>query len=126
MKVLLDTCALLALARGELPRTAAKALRQAPEACVSSVSAWEVAIKCAAQRLRLTLSPLSWFERLMERHDLVEIPLDYRLACAAAELPPVHKDPFDRLLVALAQSRSLTLLTNDRFIVRYPNLQTLW
>ena len=62
MNVLLDTCALLALAQGELPKGAAAALRSAPEASVSVVSAWEVAIKVASGKLRLSAPPIDWIQ----------------------------------------------------------------
>ena len=126
MNVLLDTCALLALARGDLPHEAFKALRTAPEAWVSAVSPWEVAIKAAAGKLQLHEPPLIWFLGLAERHDLREIPLDARIACAAAALPPVHRDPFDRVLVALAQANSLTILTSDENITKYHSVKTSW
>lgn len=126
MNVLLDTCALLALARGELPDAAAKALRTAAEAHVSTVGPWEVAIKVAGGRLRLTEPPFQWFVGLAERYDLREVPLDAATACAAAALPPIHRDPFDRILVALAQAQALTILTADEHIARYPGIKTLW
>ena len=126
MNVLLDTCALLALARGELPDGAAKALRTATEAHVSTVGPWEVAIKVAGGRLRLTEPPFQWFVGLAERYDLREVPLDAATACAAAALPPIHRDPFDRILVALAQTQALTILTSDEHIARYPGIKTLW
>jgi len=126
MNVLLDTCALLALARGELPDEASTALRTAPEAWVSAVSPWEVAIKAAARKLRLAEPPLAWFLGLAERYGLREIPLDARTACAAAALPPIHRDPFDRVLVALAQANTLTVLTSDENIPKYPAVRTSW
>jgi PIN domain nuclease of toxin-antitoxin system len=126
MNVLLDTCALLALARGELPEAAATALRTAPEAWVSAVTPWEVAIKAAAGKLRLMEPPLLWFLGLAERYDLREIPLDARMTCAAAGLPFIHRDPFDRVLAALAQAHALTVLTSDENIARYPAVKTLW
>jgi PIN domain nuclease of toxin-antitoxin system len=126
MNVLLDTCALLALARGELPDAAAQALRTAPEASVSVVSAWEVAIKAASGRLRLAVPPRRWFLGLLERYDLRELELDSRIACAAAALPPVHRDPFDRAIVALADAHALTVLTSDENIPKYPGVTTLW
>jgi PIN domain nuclease of toxin-antitoxin system len=46
-----------------------------------------------------------------------------RVACAA--LPPVHRDPFDRVLVALAQAHALTTLTSDENIQKYPRVKTL-
>jgi PIN domain nuclease of toxin-antitoxin system len=126
MNVLMDTCALLALASGELPRGAAAALRRAPEAYVSVVSPWEVAIKVAGGRLRLKEPPVRWFRGLVERYDLREVPLDAGIACAAAALPPVHRDPFDRVIVALAQAHGFTVLTSDDDIRKYPGVTTVW
>ena len=126
MNVLLDTCALLALARGELSDGAAAALRTAPEAWVSVVSPWEVTIKVAAGKLRLSEPPLLWFLGLAERYGLREIQLDARIACSAAALPFIHRDPFDRVLAALAQAHALTVLTSDENIPRYPGVKTLW
>ena len=126
MNVLLDTCALLALARGQLPEGAAAALRSAPEASVSVVSAWEVAIKAAGGKLQLREPPVQWFLGVVERYDLRELPLDARVACAAAALPLVHRDPFDRVIVALAQAHSLTVLTSDKHISKYRGVKTLW
>jgi PIN domain nuclease of toxin-antitoxin system len=126
VNVLLDTCALLALAGGELPDRPAAALREAPEAYVSVVSAWEVALKVAGGKLRLLEPPVHWFLGLVERYDLREVPLDAGLACAAAALPQRHRDPFDRVIVALAQAHGLTVLTSDENIRQYAGVKTLW
>jgi PIN domain nuclease of toxin-antitoxin system len=126
MNVLLDTCALLALARGDLPKVAAAALRTAVEANVSVVSPWEVAIKAAAGKLHVGEPPAQWFSGLVERYELREVPLDAHVACAAAALPAIHRDPFDRVLVALAQANMLTILTSDQDIPKYPGVKTLW
>lgn len=125
MNVLLDTCALLALATGDLPKRAATALRAAPEASVCAISAWEVAIKVAGGKLRLQEPPAEWFIGLSEHYGLREIALDARLACAAAALPPLHRDPFDRVLVALAQASALTVITSDQNVPKY-GVKTLW
>lgn len=126
VNVLLDTCALLALAGGDLPDGAARALRSAPEAYVSVVGPWEVAIKVAAGKIRLKEPPVRWFHGLVERYDLRELPLDASIACAAAALPFLHRDPFDRVIVALAQAQGFTVLTSDENIARYPGIRTLW
>ncbi len=52
--------------------------------------------------------------------DLREVPLDACVACAAAALPAVHRDPFDRVLVPLALAQALTVLTSDENIPSYP------
>lgn len=126
MNVLLDTCALLALADGHLPGGAAGALRKAREALVSVVSPWEVAIKAAGGKLRLMEPPVQWFLGLAERYELREVPLDAGIACAAAALPLLHRDPFDRVIVALAQAHGLTVLTSDENIRKYAGVKTLW
>ena len=126
MNVLLDTCALLALARGELPPSATAALRKAPEAWVSAVTPWEVAIKAASGKLQLTEAPYLWFLGLAERYGLREMPLDSRIACAAADLPAIHRDPFDRIIVTLAQTHTFTILTSDENIPKYSGIKTLW
>ena len=126
MNVLLDACALLALAQGDLPPRAASALRTAAEANVSAVTVWEVAIKVAAGKLRLAEPPIQWFQGLAERYVLRELPLDAGAACAAAGLPLIHRDPFDRLLVAVAHAHALTVLTSVENIAKYPGVKTLW
>lgn len=126
MNVLLDTCALLDLAGGNLPKAVAAALRKAPEAYVSVVTPWEVAIKVAGGKLRLKEPPLGWFLGLLERYDLRELPLDAGVAYRAAALPLLHRDPFDRVIVALAQAYGVTVLTSDENIRRYPGVTTLW
>src|ERR1041385_8824706 len=119
MNVLLDTCALLALSRGALPQAAAAALRTAPEAWVSAVTVWEVAIKAASGKLLLAEPVARWFHALSARHRLRELALDAATACAAADLPLLHRDPFDRVLVSIAQTHTLTILTCDQVIPKY-------
>jgi PIN domain nuclease of toxin-antitoxin system len=126
VNVLLDTCALLALARAELPPGATAALRAAADVHVCVVSPWEVAIKVARGKLRLQEPPRRWFDILVERYHLRELTLDVNTACAAAALPPVHRDPFDRVIVALAQANALTILTSDEHIATYPGVKTIW
>jgi PIN domain nuclease of toxin-antitoxin system len=63
---------------------------------------------------------------LAERYDLREVPLDASIACAAAALPPLHRDPFDRVIVALAVAHRFTVLTSDENIPKYPGVTTHW
>ncbi|MBI2189729.1 MAG: PIN domain-containing protein [Acidobacteria bacterium] len=74
----------------------------------------------ARGKLRLKEPPARWFSRVIERHALREVPLDAAVACAAAALPPLDRDPFDRVIVALAQAYGLTVLTSDDNIRKYP------
>lgn len=126
MNVLLDTNALLVLADGPLPKRAAEAFGLADFAFASPVSAWEVAIKFHLGKLNISPSPLDWFHTLCDRYHLTILPIATETLCAAAALPPIHRDPFDRVLIATARHRHLTILTADRIIPTYPDVQTLW
>ena len=129
MNCLLDTCALLWLTSDprKLP-SQVRAVLSAPGAqvCVSAVSAWELGLKTVKGKLALPKPLADWFPAVCRRYALEEIPVTSALAIHAVELPPLHSDPFDRLLIATAQARSLTLLTPDSVIHRYPDLKCLW
>lgn len=128
MNVLLDTCALLALAgqAGKLTRAAVRVMDAAEGAIASPITAWEIAIKAKCGKLSLGITPENWFCQALERYQLIEAPLSIQLPCAAADLPLIHRDPFDRVLIATALERKLTLLTSDRIIPTYPGISTIW
>jgi len=122
---LLDTSALL-WALGEPERLSAKARRlvDAGENVVSVASYWEVVIK--TQKSLLSISDLpTWWRRATEltRARVLNIRASHISALAA--LPMLHKDPFDRILIAQAMAEGLGLVTNDGPIGEYP-IQTIW
>jgi len=127
--ILLDTCVLLWLA-GEpsaISPAAVKWLRSSQAACfVSAISALEVGQKAAARKVFLPKPVDEWFAAMLERHQLQELPVTGLIAARATLLPGIHRDPFDRLLIATAQQHHLTLLTPDPTIAKYPNLRIAW
>ena len=126
MKVVPNTCALLALAGGNLSTHAASEIRRADQASVSSVTAWEIAIKVAAGKLHLNGPPERWFADLLEHYGLREVHLDAELACAAAALPKIDRDPFDRAIVALARATDAVVITSDERIRQCPGVTVRW
>ncbi len=122
MKLLLDT-QLLLWAAGQPNRlsTAAKKLIDAPanELLFSAASIWEVAIKRGLGRSDFHADP-----RLLRRglidNGYGELPVLSDHVVAVESLPPIHKDPFDRLLVAQATVEGITLLTADSVVAQYP------
>ena len=86
-----------------------------PDVHVSSVTIWEVAIKQALGKLR---APADLPDRI-RGSGFRELPISFEHARAAGSLPPVHRDPFDRMLVAQASCESLTLVTRDRWCREY-------
>ncbi len=82
---------------------------------VSSASAWEASIKAALGRLQIPAS----MEAGVAASGFEKLSISFAHAERAAQLPPHHKDPFDRMLVAQAQCEKLTLVTHDRRLRRY-------
>jgi PIN domain nuclease of toxin-antitoxin system len=82
---------------------------------VSAVSAWEIAIKRALGRLS---APEDLTEQ-MEAAGFIELPVSVADGLLAGSLPRLHGDPFDRMLVAQAQRRGLTVVTRDQSFARY-------
>jgi PIN domain nuclease of toxin-antitoxin system len=122
---LLDTSTLL-WALGEPERLSARAGRlvEAGENVVSVASYWEVVIK--AQKGLLSISGLgTWWRRATELTAARVLNIRASHITAMAALPMLHKDPFDRVLVAQAKAEGLALVTNDASIGGYP-IRTLW
>ena len=96
--MLLDTCALLWLAEGSqtLSPEALGRIENAPIVYVSSISAFEIGLKCRSGKLRLPVPATEWFESIVAHHNLSVLALDWKVCIAATELPPIHKDPCDR------------------------------
>jgi PIN domain nuclease of toxin-antitoxin system len=95
------------------------------EVFLSAVSAWEVAIKSAAGKLRLPEPPAAYVPRRMADQGLRPLPVSHQHALAVFALPPHHRDPFDRLLIAQANLEDLILITADRVFQLY-TVQLLW
>ena len=121
MKLLLDT-QLLLWAAGDPDRLSApaRALIGAPENEVwfSAASVWEIAIKRGLGREDFQVNPRLLRRGLLD-NGYRELPVGSDHAVAIDSLPPLHKDPFDRLLVAQAISEPLVLVTADALLERY-------
>ena len=87
----------------------------------SAASIWEIAVKAALPRARFSYDA-SAIRGVLLKSGYVEITIDSRHGVAAGALPPIHKDPFDRIILAQANVEGMTLLTHDRQMLRYPGL----
>jgi len=92
---------------------------------VSAVSAWEVAIKVAQGRLILPVPPTQLLDVVTRQLRMEALPITFEHAVAAAALPRIHGDPFDRLLVAQARVLAIPIITADPAISRY-EVETIW
>ena len=122
MKLLLDTQILL-WAAGQPERLSAAARRllskRSNELFFSAASLWEIAIKKSLGRDDFRVEPRLLRRGLLD-NGYFELPVTSEHAVSIDGLPPLHKDPFDRLLLAQATSEGITLLTGDAQLARYP------
>jgi len=122
MKLLLDTHILLWAAGepGRLP-TAARQLLENPETepVFSPASLWEIAIKRGLGRDDFQVDPRLLRRGLLD-NGYVELPITGEHAVAVDSLPAIHKDPFDRMLIAQATLAGMELVTGDELVGRYP------
>jgi PIN domain nuclease of toxin-antitoxin system len=116
VNLLLDTHVLIWWDEGRrLAAEARRAIADADSVYVSAASAWEVAIKIGLGRLR----PIRTVEQAVDESGFLELPVTFRHADRVGKLPPHHRDPFDRLLIAQADVEDLTLVTRDAVFARY-------
>ena len=121
MRLLLDTHLLLwaAASSKRLPREARALIENAAnEAYFSAASIWEIAIKSSLGRkdFRIDLPAL---QTALPEMGLMELPVTAAHAVGVTKLPPIHRDPFDRMLIAQSIAEPLALLTNDALLARY-------
>ncbi len=128
MTCLLDTCTFLWLTdrTGLLSRTAREALADGANTLVlSQVSALEIQIKYSKGKLPLAMPPAEFVAESFSKHRIDPLRLEDRHIWTTGKLPPLHHDPFDRLLVAQAIEEGMVLVTPDPKIHPYP-VRTLW
>ena len=122
MKLLLDTHLLLwAAGMPERLSPEARELLNDPgnELHFSAASLWEIAIKNSMGRDDFRVEPRLLRRGLLD-NGYVELPITSQHAVSIDSLPPVHKDPFDRLLLAQALSEGILLVTSDALLASYP------
>lgn len=121
MRLLLDTHAFLWWDNDELPPLVTHRIQQADEVYVSAVSAWEIAIKVGLGKLTAKVELAS----AIADYGFLPLPISLEHAGATRKLPTLHRDPFDRMLIAQAIFEQLVLVTDDRLIRAY-RVKTLW
>ena len=122
MKLLLDTCTFLWL-NSDLSRIPERIRRlcsdENNQLYLSAVSAWEIAVKHRAGRLKLRLSPEEYVTQYRAANGISSMRFREDDAFHLAKLPMLHKDPFDRMLICQALARGMTILTPDPDITKY-------
>jgi PIN domain nuclease of toxin-antitoxin system len=95
------------------------------EVLFSVACAWEIAIKVAIGKLKLPEDPLTFVPRRVAEQGMTHLSIEASHALVAGALPAIHRDPFDRMLVAQASMEDVPLLTADPRVAAYP-VRILW
>src|SRR5580658_6210786 len=122
MRILLDTCEFLWLVTSDAklsPRVASAVRDPQNEVFLSAVSFWETCLKYSLGKLPLPQPPAQFVPQQREKHLIAPLALDEAAVAQLAELPALHRDPFDRMLVCQAKAHSLTLASSDPLMQKY-------
>ena len=94
---------------------------------VSAISVWEIAVKSSLGKLALPLPIDDWYALAKSHSGIVVEPLNPADAISSTQLPgDFHKDPADRIIVAMARRYNVPLVTCDNNILKYPCVKTIW
>ena len=128
MNLLLDSCTLIWLASepGRLSAAATAAINDPASVLhVSHASLWEITLKHGAGKLALPDTPRHWWGEQVRLWGLVELHLSAEALLRGSELPPHHKDPFDRVILAQGQMEAMPVVSPDGAFPAY-GIPLLW
>ena len=123
MRILLDTHIFLWFISGnaQLSKDVRDSIREPDnEVYLSAVSVWETIVKYQLGKLPLPEHPATYLPKQRDLHQIVSLALDESSVVQLAKLPPLHRDPFDRMLICQALKNDLTIATVDSAIRAYP------
>ncbi len=126
---LLDTCTLIWLVSMQeaLTESVKDILRNnAGNLYVSSISAFEVAIKSVKGKIEFPLPPDEWFREALKFHGIEEVFVSSDIAAKSALLPMHHNDPCDRIIIATAMLKHMSIITKDKTFDKYPGITVIW
>jgi len=95
------------------------------EVFLSAASGWEIAIKARLGRIKLPQDPARFVMEQVAINAFRTLPIQLGHALHIYTLPPIHRDPFDRILVAQSQLENMPIITADSYIARYP-VEVIW
>ena len=93
---------------------------------ISAITSFEIGIKHRRRGMDLPLPPADWIARALEHHRVQEIPVHGRIAERSTSLPPLHRDPADRIIIATSLITAVSILPPDRQISQYPDVAVVW
>ena len=124
---LLDSCAFIWIVKNDsrLPSMIKEILKGNDAVYISKATFWEIAIKKTTGKLDVVQNTFE-LEKICRREDISILPLKLKYFERIQKMPLIHRDPFDRIIIASAIEEGYTLLTNDSEIIKYKDVKTLW
>lgn len=119
--ILLDTCGLLWLVSGSgaLSASVLEQIDSEPIVSVSAISALEIGFRVRSGELELPMPVGDWWDQVVAHHRLDVAAPDATILIRSTELPPIHRDPADRIIIATALERRAPVVTSDRRFAEY-------
>ena len=100
--------------------------RNADALAVSPISFMEIGIKAQRKGFHIPCHLEAWSDKICELYSLTLIPISKKIAVVAALLPEIHKDPFDRIIIATAIVNKMDVVTADKIFQKYKNINVIW
>ena len=124
---LLDTHTLLWYLNNseQLSDTAKNIINNEKNVSVSIISFWEIALKKNLGKLKISCS-IEELENLCSKKNIKILPIKSAHLDKLSNLPPIHNDPFDRLIIAQAIIENLIIITKDKIIPKYEKINVIW
>lgn len=97
------------------------------ERAIASISIWEFTMMVYRNRIKLKISPEEWLDYAINKTGLNVIALSQNIALESCRLPgEFHNDPADRIIAATSRVHKIKLITKDKKIIKYPNVDSVW
>lgn len=126
--LILDTCSLLWLTadQDQFSHAAIEAIQNAAgKLFISAITAFEIGVKYQKKLLQLPCPLQEWFDKALQYPGIQSIPITHSIALRATQLPKLHSDPADRIILATAIENNYAILTPDKHIAQY-SAKIIW
>ncbi len=101
--------------------------RNNDQLCISSISVWEIAMLVKKNRLQFNIDVEDWIAKSETLPFFKFLPITNRIALKSVSLPePLHNDPADRIIIATALIEGMPIITKDKKIIDYSEVETIW
>ena len=128
MKYLMDTCSFIWYIQEspKLSSSARELVNNSYNIYLSYVTLWEIAIKQSVGKLDTITMTVFELAEVCRENGIILIPIQLAHLERIKKLPLIHRDPFDRIIMATAIEENCTLITNDSEIIKYDGIKTFW